>query len=139
MPGCTEINASGQRYAELLAVRGSSPVFALPTAAEVQKRLKFPLAGPSATPGVITMTLDARGVDRRWKSLVVVLIATPSEVQEADEALRTAVATLRSKAPDDVESYRAFVLELAETVSKAAKGGDEAEAAAIERIRTALA
>ena len=66
-------------------------------------------------------------------------IATPSEVQEADEALRTAVATLRSKAPDDVESYRAFVLELAETVSKAAKGGDEAEAAAIERIRTALA
>ena len=66
-------------------------------------------------------------------------IATPSEVQEADEALRTAVATLRSKAPDDVESYRAFVLELAETVSKAAKGGDEAEADAIERIRTALA
>jgi hypothetical protein len=66
-------------------------------------------------------------------------IATPSEVQEADEALRTAVATLRSKAPDDVDSYRAFVLELAETVSKAAKGGDEAEAAAIERVKAALA
>ena len=66
-------------------------------------------------------------------------IATPSEVQEADEALRTAVATLRSKAPDEVESYRAFVLELAETVGKAAKGGDEAEAAAIERIKAALA
>ena len=66
-------------------------------------------------------------------------VATPSEVQEADDALRAAVATLRSKAPDDLESYRAFVLELAETVGRAAKGGDEAEAAAIEQIRAALA
>jgi hypothetical protein len=67
-------------------------------------------------------------------------IATPSEVQSAaDDALRDAVATLRAKAPDEVESYRAFVLELAEAVSKAAKGGDEAEQAAIERIKTALA
>jgi hypothetical protein len=66
-------------------------------------------------------------------------IATPSEVQEADEALRTAAATLRAKAPDELDSYRAFVLQLAETVSKAAKGGDEAEAAAIERVKAALA
>jgi hypothetical protein len=67
-------------------------------------------------------------------------IASPSEVQEAaDESLRTAVATLRSKAPDEVEHYRAFVLALAQTVGRAAKGGDEAEAAAIERINTALA
>jgi hypothetical protein len=67
-------------------------------------------------------------------------LATPSEVNEAaDESLRTAVATLRAKAPDDVEAYRAFVLSLSETVSKAAGGGDEAEAAAIERIKTALA
>ncbi|HET8743410.1 MAG TPA: hypothetical protein VFM41_12380 [Gaiella sp.] len=66
-------------------------------------------------------------------------LATPSEVNEAaDESLRDAVATLRAKAPDEVDAYRAFVLELAETVSKAAKGGDQAEAAAIERIRTAL-
>ena len=48
-------------------------------------------------------------------------IATPSEVQgAADDALRAAVATLREKAPDEVESYRAFVLSLAETVGKAA-------------------
>ncbi len=66
-------------------------------------------------------------------------VATPSEVNEgADESLRDAVATLRAKAPDELDAYRAFVLELAETVSKAAKGGDEAEAAAIERIETAL-
>jgi len=67
-------------------------------------------------------------------------VATPSEVDEAaDGALRSAVATLRAKAPDELESYRAFVLELAETVARAAKGGDEAESAAIDRIRAALA
>jgi len=67
-------------------------------------------------------------------------IATPSEVQNAaDDALRAAVATLRERAPDELDPYRAFVLALAETVSKAAKGGDEPEAAAIERIKAALA
>jgi hypothetical protein len=67
-------------------------------------------------------------------------VATPSEVDAAaDEALQAAVATLRAKAPDEVESYRAFVLELADAVGRAAKGGDAAEAAAIERIRAALA
>jgi hypothetical protein len=67
-------------------------------------------------------------------------VATPSEVDAAaDDALRTAVATLRAKAPDEVESYRAFVLELAGAVGRAAKGGDAAEAAAIERVKAALA
>ena len=67
-------------------------------------------------------------------------VATPSEVDAAaDEALQAAVATLRAKAPDEVESYRAFVLELAQAVGRAAKGGDEAEAAAIERVKAALA
>ena len=67
-------------------------------------------------------------------------VATPSEVDAAaDDALRVAVATLRAKAPDELESYRAFVLELAEAVGRAAKGGDAAEAAAIERVKAALA
>jgi len=66
-------------------------------------------------------------------------VATPSEVQDADESLRTAVATLRAKAPDELEHYRGFVLALAQTVGRAAKGGDDAEAAAIDRIKTALA
>jgi len=67
-------------------------------------------------------------------------VATPSEVDAAaDEALQAAVATLRAKAPDELESYRAFVLELAEAVGRAAKGGDAAEAAAIERVKAALA
>jgi pullulanase-type alpha-1,6-glucosidase len=82
VPSCEVVSLSAARYAELLAVRSSSPVFNLPTAEEVQRRLAFPLAGPSATPGVITMTLDARGLDRTWKSLVVVFNATPDGVTQ---------------------------------------------------------
>ena len=46
---------------------------------------------------------------------------------------------LEAKAPDEVEAYKSFVLEVAEAVGKAAGGGDEAEAAAVEKIRLALA
>jgi hypothetical protein len=67
------------------------------------------------------------------------LSSSPGEIEaEALGALRAAVATLESKAPDEVEAYRAFVLELAEAVGKAAGGGDEAEAATVEKIRAAL-
>jgi pullulanase-type alpha-1,6-glucosidase len=105
VPDCGEIHASAERYADLLAVRWSSPVFALPTAAEVQRRLAFPLAGPSATPGVITMTLDARGVDRRWKSIVVVFNATPQEQAQRVDALagaRVALHPVQAKGADAV-------------------------------------
>ena len=58
---------------------------------------------------------------------------------ETVEALRGAVSTLQAKAPDEVEAYKAFVLEVAEAVGKAAGGGDAAEAATVEKIRAALA
>ncbi len=57
---------------------------------------------------------------------------------ETLEALRSAVGTLEAKAPDEVEAYKAFVLELAERVGKAAGGGDSAEAATVEKIRSVL-
>ena len=66
--------------------------------------------------------------------------SSPEAIEsEALEALRSAVATLEAKAPDEVDAYKSYVLELAEAVGKAAGGGDEAEAAAVEKIRTALA
>jgi hypothetical protein len=66
--------------------------------------------------------------------------SAPQEIEsETVEALRGAVSTLRAKAPDEVEAYRSFVLEVAEAVGKAAGGGDTAEAATIDRIRAALA
>jgi hypothetical protein len=64
---------------------------------------------------------------------------SPQELEsETLEALRSAVSTLESKAPEDVEPYRELVLEVAESVSRAAGGGDEAESAALDKVRNAL-
>jgi hypothetical protein len=54
------------------------------------------------------------------------------------EALRSSVATLRQKAPDELDAYRAFVLDVADRVGKAAGGGEEAEAATLGKIKQAL-
>jgi pullulanase-type alpha-1,6-glucosidase len=94
VPPCPAISLAAARYAELLRVRGSSPVFALGTASEVQRRLSFPLSGPAETPGVITMTLDGRGLDRRWRSVTVVFNATPDTVAQTVAALRGADVSL---------------------------------------------
>ena len=55
------------------------------------------------------------------------------------DSLRSGVELLKAKAPDELEAYRSFVLELARSVAAAAPGGDEAEAAAIAKIEPALA
>ena len=67
------------------------------------------------------------------------MAAAPAEIESGTlGALRSAVQLLESKAPDELEAYRSFVLEIARSVSSAAGGGDEAEAAAIEKISSAL-
>ena len=65
--------------------------------------------------------------------------SSPQEIEsETIDALTAAVKILEAKAPDELNAYRSFVLEIAEKVGKAAGGGDEAEAAAVEKIRAAL-
>ena len=67
------------------------------------------------------------------------LSASPDEVERGTlEALQASTATLRQKAPDEVDAYRALVLEVAESVGRAAGGGDAAEQSAVEKIRSAL-
>ena len=90
VPGCADVTAAQSAYEALLRVRNSSPVFGLPTAAEVQKRVSFPLSGTAETPGVLTMHLDGRGIDKRWKSVTVVFNATPSAAKQTVPALRGA-------------------------------------------------
>jgi pullulanase/glycogen debranching enzyme len=75
VPDCAAIDLAAARFQELLRIRASSPAFALGTAAQVQQRVAFPLSGTAATPGVITMTLDARGLDPRYRTVVVVFNA----------------------------------------------------------------
>ena len=68
------------------------------------------------------------------------LTTSPDTVRAGTmEALRSSIATLTAKSPDDVEPYRQLVLGLAEAVAQA-KGGGEApvEAAMIQEIRAAL-
>jgi hypothetical protein len=63
----------------------------------------------------------------------------PTEVeQETIAALQGAVATLQQKAPDELDAYKHFVVDVAESVSAAAKGGEQAEAAEITKIKQAL-
>ena len=54
------------------------------------------------------------------------------------EALRSAKELLQTKAPDELDAYRTFVLELVHSVASAAGGGDEAEAATIAEVEAAL-
>ena len=68
------------------------------------------------------------------------LTSSPDEVRgQTMDALRSSVALLQAKHPDEVEPYRALVIGLAEAVANAKGGGtSEIEAAAIAQIREAL-
>lgn len=67
------------------------------------------------------------------------LTSSPAEVEgETLEALRKSIATLKAKAPGEADAYRSFVLEVAESVAAAAKGGETGESDALDKIRSAL-
>ena len=68
------------------------------------------------------------------------LTASAEKVRgETMEALRTAVATLETKATDEVEAYRTLVLGAAEAVAQAKGGGvAPAEQSMMDEIRAAL-
>jgi hypothetical protein len=67
------------------------------------------------------------------------ITSSAAEVESGTvEALTEATELLRSKAPDELDAYRSFVLDLARSVSSAAGGGDEVEAAAIATIESAF-
>ena len=67
------------------------------------------------------------------------LVASPKEVvQGTIDALGAAVAVLGEKAPDELDAYRALVLDVANAVAEAKGGVKDEETAAIERITAAL-
>jgi hypothetical protein len=64
---------------------------------------------------------------------------SPDKVErETLEALENAKATLASKAPDELDSYRQFVVEVTRSVAQAAGGGETAESETIEKVSAAL-
>ncbi|GAA2993630.1 pullulanase-type alpha-1,6-glucosidase [Streptomyces fulvorobeus] len=87
IPGCGEIGDTTVQFQQLLRIKKSTPLFALGTAASVQKRLSFPLSGtPGETPGVITQHLNGHGLDT-YKSVTVVHNATPQAQKQTLEGL----------------------------------------------------
>ncbi|GAB1640510.1 pullulanase-type alpha-1,6-glucosidase [Krasilnikovia sp. MM14-A1259] len=94
VPDCAAIQLADARYAELLKIRQSSPVFGLPTAAEVSQRLSFPLSGTAETPGVLVMRLDGRGLDKHWSSVTVVFNATAATTTQTVPGLKGAAVSL---------------------------------------------
>jgi len=67
------------------------------------------------------------------------LTDSPGAIEtETIEALSDSRRILGEKDPAALQEYRRFVVELARSVSSAAGGGDEAEAATIRKIESAL-
>jgi hypothetical protein len=67
------------------------------------------------------------------------LTASREKVEtETMAALRSAVATLSAKAPDDVAAYRQLVIDLAQAVAGAKGGVTETETKVIDSVREAL-
>ncbi len=75
---------------------------------------------------------ETKGSGFGWRS-------SPEEIEnETTAALGSATQILEAKAPDELDPYRAFVLEVAESVGSAAKGGEPAEAETLEKIKAAV-
>lgn len=67
------------------------------------------------------------------------LTSSPDKVErETLQALQSAKTTLQSKAPEELEPYRQFVVDVAQSVADAAGGGESVESGAIEKVRSAV-
>ena len=67
------------------------------------------------------------------------ITASPAKVQaETIAALIAGVSLLKTKAPDELEAYRAFVLDIGQTVAAAKGGVVPAETEMIEKVKLAL-
>jgi hypothetical protein len=67
------------------------------------------------------------------------LTSSPDKVEhETLEALQSAKGVLEAKAPDELDPYRQFVVDVAQSVADAAGGGESAESGAIEKVRSAI-
>ena len=67
------------------------------------------------------------------------LVKSAQELEaETTQALQSAASILQQKAPDELDAYRQFVLEIAQSVAEAAGGVAAGETGAIEKIKSAL-
>ena len=92
-PDCAAINAARCQFSDFLRIRRSSPAFSLGSATEIQKRVSFPSAKATETPGVISMRIDTIGIDPHWKALIVIFNASPrAQIETIDVPAEAQVA-----------------------------------------------
>jgi Domain of unknown function (DUF3372) len=95
--GCSAMSWTAFRFRQLLAIRGSSPLFTLGSVAEIQDKLSFPTSGPGETPGVLTMHVSDKvggDVDPALESVTVVFNGSDTTQRQTVEGLRGAAVTL---------------------------------------------
>nr|WP_245534481.1 pullulanase-type alpha-1,6-glucosidase [Xylanimonas cellulosilytica] len=108
LPAPADIEAAHAQALDLLRLRSSTGLFRLGSADLINQKVSFPLAGPTATPGVITMRIDdtvGRDVDRALDGVLVVFNASPSSVTQTVPALaghRYTLSPIQAKGADAV-------------------------------------
>ncbi|MFI5528259.1 pullulanase-type alpha-1,6-glucosidase [Kitasatospora sp. NPDC051853] len=102
--GCNEISSAAAQYRQFVRIKQSSPLFALSTTAEVQRRLSFPLSGTAGEqPGVITMHLDGTGLPGAERGITVVFNATPAEQRQTVGGLKGSAQSLHRVQADGAD------------------------------------
>jgi pullulanase/glycogen debranching enzyme len=77
-PGHDEMETARDHFVEMLRIRGSTPLFRLRTAAEVESQVTFLDAGPGQLPGLVVMHVDAPAkVQGPYGDVVVLFNAAP--------------------------------------------------------------
>ena len=66
--------------------------------------------------------------------------SSPQEIeQQTVDGIRSATALIEQKSPADLDAYKAFVLDIAQSVAEAKKGVSPSEEASLGKIKDALA
>lgn len=108
-PTPQDIQFSANLFREMLAIRYSTPLFRLQTAAEVQQRLAFENTGPEQIPGVIVMSLSDQvgdNLDPVHQMVVVIFNARPDDLAYQSDAFAGLGLTLH---PVQQNSYDELV------------------------------
>jgi pullulanase-type alpha-1,6-glucosidase len=95
-PAQGDIEAAAAHLRDVLAIRKSSSLFRLQSAAEVQARLRFHNTGPNQVPGLIVMSLSDVGstLDPEVDMIVVLFNGNPEAVTFPIESLQGASFSL---------------------------------------------
>jgi pullulanase len=84
-----DVSRASDHFRETMAVRASSKLFRLETAAQVSQALTFLNTGPNQTPGVIVMKLSGQpGQGQPYRDIVVVFNGSGQTVNFTDASLR---------------------------------------------------